>query len=105
MARSAHQMFREIISRDSHQLELFLNPGDLYVWNEFPLLHGRERVLELPRTGTGQSVPEQVIAGKYRKLQLKNFTEHSDEKRLVHMPLHRLHELARRIQSSRGTSN
>ena len=105
MARLAHQKLQEIITRDTHQLKLVPNPGDLYIWNNFTLLHGRERVLEVPRTGTGQTVPEQVIADKYRELQVKGLVKHIDEKWLVHLPLTQLCELAKLVRSSPGMSN
>ena len=84
-ARAAHQKLQEIMRRDSHQLKVLLKPGDLYIWNNFTILHGRERVLKVPRTGVGQTVPEQVVADRYRALKM--------EKWLVHVPTPQLHQL------------
>ena len=53
IARLAHQKFEEVMRRDTHQLKVCLQPGDLYIWNNFTILHGRERVLKVPRTGVG----------------------------------------------------
>ena len=65
--------------RDTHQLKLVLNAGDLYICENFRLLHGRDRVLEVPRTGVGQIVPEQVVHGHYRVLQIDSLKQHIDE--------------------------
>lgn len=67
-ARLAHGRFQEIVRRDTHQLKILFKPGDLYVWDNFRLLHGREKVLRNPRTGVGQTVPEQVVHDRYRAL-------------------------------------
>ena len=94
-ARLAHQRFQEIMRRGTHQLKLVLGPGDLYIWDNFRLLHGRERVLEVPRTGVGQTVPEQVAHDRYRALHVDLLKQHVDEGWLVHMPMPQLHEMAR----------
>lgn len=99
MARLAHQKLEEIMRRDTHQLKLVLNPGDLYIWNNFTLLHGRERVIEVPRTGVGQTVPEQAIADRYRELQVKQLTTYVDEKWLIHMPIPQLREMRKLVQN------
>lgn len=96
-ARLAHVRFQEVMRRDAHQLTLVLEPGDLYVWDNFRLLHGRERVLEVPRTGVGQTVPEQVVSDRYRALQMDALKGHVDEAWLIHMPMPELCEMARVI--------
>lgn len=43
-ARLTHIKFEEIMRRETHQLKSILNPGDLYVWDNFRLLYSREEV-------------------------------------------------------------
>lgn len=93
-ARLAHQKFQEIIRRDTHQLKMILKPGDLYIWDNFRLLHGRENVLEVPRTGVGQTVPEHVVHDRYRALSTGRLKGLVDGEWLVHMPMPQLREMA-----------
>ena len=72
-------------------------PGDLYIWDNFRVLHGRERVLGLPRTSVGQTVPEQVVADRYRVLKMAKLKDFIDERWLVHTPLQQLHEMVRLV--------
>lgn len=97
-ARLAHQRFQEIMRRETHQLKLVLKAGDLYIWDNFRLLHGRERVLEVPRTGVGQTVPEQVVHDRYRALHMDVLKQHVDEGWLVHMPMPQLRQMVRLIR-------
>ena len=97
-ARLAHRKFQEILCRDTHQLKRVLNPGDLYVWDNFRLLHGRERVLEVPRTGVGQTVPEQIVHDRHRALHVNKLKEHIDERWLVHMPMPQLRKMLGLVQ-------
>lgn len=92
-ARLAHQRFQEILRRDTHQLKLVLKPGDLYIWDNFRLMHGREKTMETPRTGVGQTVPEQVVHDRYRSLCTKRLDGRIDGEWLVHMPMPQLREL------------
>lgn len=96
-ARLAHQRFQEVMRRDAHQLKLVLKQGDLYIWNNFRLLHGRERVLQVPRTGVGQTVPEQVVHDRYRALCTEVLKGYVDEGWLVHMPMPQLREMGRLV--------
>lgn len=91
--RAAYQKFQEIIRRPTHQLKQELKPGDLYVWDNFRLLHGREKVLETPRTGVGQTVPEQVVHDRYRSLCVRALREWFAEEWLVHVPMRQLREM------------
>ncbi len=100
-ARLAHQALHEIMQRDSHLFRVRLRPGDLYIWNNFTILHGRERVLETPRTGVGQTVPEQVVADRYRAVKMDRLKAFVDEDWLVHMPptlLYQMGELVKEAQ-------
>ncbi len=99
MARLAHQKLEEIMRRDSHQLKLVLDPSHLYIWNNFTLLHGRERVIEVLWTGVGQTVPEQVIADKYREPQVKVLSTCVDEQWLIHMPTFQLRKIPNLLQN------
>lgn len=92
-SRQAHQKLQEIMRRDTHQLKVCLKPGDLYLWNNFTILHGRERVLKVPRTGVGQTCPEQVVADRYRALKMRQLAQYVEEKWLVHVPTSQLHDL------------
>ena len=94
-ARLAHHKFQEIIRRDTHQLKLILKPGDLYIWDNFRLLHGREKVLEVPRTGVGQTVPEQVVHDRYRALSIGMLKGLVGEEWLIHLPMPQLREMVR----------
>ena len=91
--RLAHQKLQEIMRRETHQLKVILKPGDLYVWDNFRLLHGREKVMDVPRTGVGQTVPEHVVHDRYRALCTKMLKGVINEDWLVHMPMPQLREL------------
>lgn len=97
-ARLAHQRFQEIMRRDAHQLKLVFKAGDLYIWDNFRLLHGRERVLEVPRTGVGQTVPEQVVHDRYRALHMDVLKQYVEEGWLIHMPMPQLRQMLRLIR-------
>ena len=97
-ARAAHGKLHEIMRRDSHLLTVHLRPGDLYLWNNFTVLHGRERVLQIPRTGVGQTVPEQVVADRYRDLKVAALAEHLPEDWLVHMPPALLYQMREMVK-------
>ena len=99
-ARIAHQKLQEIMQRSSHLLKIRLRPGDLYIWNNFTILHGRERVLETPRTGVGQTVPEQVVADRYRAIKTEALKEHIEEDWLVHMPPSLLYQMGELIKEA-----
>lgn len=92
-ARAAYQKFQSILRRPTHQLKIQLKPGDLYVWDNFRLLHGREKVLETPRTGVGQTVPEQVVQDRYRSLCVERLRKFIGGEWLVHMPIDQLREM------------
>ena len=81
--------------RDTHQLKLVFKPWDLYVWDHLRLLRGREKVLKTPRTGVGQTVPEQVVHDRYRALAVSLVKGEVGEKWLVHMPMTQLKVLVR----------
>ena len=97
-ARLAHQKFQEIIQRDTHKLKMILRPGDLYIWDNFRLLLGRESVLEVPRTGVGQTVPEHVVHDRYRALSTGRLKELVDGEWLVHMPMPQLREMVQVVE-------
>ena len=100
-ARTAYQRFQEILRRPTHQLKIELKPGDLYIWDNFRLLHGRERVFETPRTGVGQTVPEQVVHDRYRSLCVEVLREWVEEKWLVHMPMAQLRDMVALFKGQR----
>ena len=92
-ARLAHQKLQEILRRETHQLKIILKPGDLYIWDNFRLLHGREKVMDVPRTGVGQTVPENIVHDRYRALCTKMLKGVIKEDWLVHMPMPQLRKL------------
>lgn len=94
-ARLAHVKMQEIMCRNSHQYKIPFEPGDLYIWNNFHMLHGRERTVAEPRTGIGQSVTEQVVTDRYRELLWERAKKVLDDKWLVHMPARQLEEVVR----------
>ena len=98
-ARQAYRKFQDILRRPSHQLTFVFKPGDLFVWNNFHLLHGRERVIEEagPRTSVGQTVPEQVVSEKYRSLRIKELKKVVNEDWLVHVPTVKLFDVAKML--------
>jgi trimethyllysine dioxygenase len=100
-ARVAYQTFQEIMRRDSHLLRFLFKPGDLYIWDNFRVLHGRERVVNLPRTAVGQTVPEQLVADRYRVLKMAKLKNYIDDKWLVHTPMQQLHELVELVDATR----
>ncbi|MCJ1399377.1 hypothetical protein MMC11_002579 [Xylographa trunciseda] len=101
-ARRAHQKFQEVMRRETHQLKVVLNPGDLYLWDNFRILHGRERVLEVPRTGIGQTVPEQVVADQYRAFNIRRLRQHLDEQWLVHLATSQLRDLVQLFENGQN---
>ena len=100
-ARLAQQRFREIMRRPTHQLALKLKPGDMSIWNSFKVLHGREKVLTAPRTGVGQTVPEQVGHDRYRALCIGMLGGLVDEQWLVRLPMPQLREMVKLVQDER----
>jgi len=96
-ARVAYRTFQEIMCRDSHLFKFSFKPGDLYIWDNFRVLHGRERVVGLPRTAVGQTVPEQVVADRYRLLKMAKLKDFIDEKWLIHTPLQQLHDMVKLV--------
>lgn len=92
-ARTSYRKYQEIMRRDSHLHKFVFKPGDLYIWDNFRVLHGRERVMELPRTAVGQTVPEQVVADRYRAIKMKKLEGVIDENWLVHTPVEQLCEM------------
>lgn len=92
-ARRAHQAFQEVMRRDTHMLRVLLRPGDLYLWDNFRILHGRERLLEVPRTAVGQTVIEQVVNDEYRRLCADRLRGCIGEDWLVQTPNEQLEEL------------
>ena len=98
-SRVAYQTFQEIMRRDTHLLRTLFKPGDLYIWDNFRILHGRERVLKTPRTAVGQTVPEQIVVDAYRVLKMKRLKGFIDEKWLVHVPLEQLDEMVKLVEA------
>src|SRR6266480_1300935 len=89
----AHRKFQDIMSRQTHELKVRFKPGDMYLFDNFKVLHGRAKVLEVPRTSTGQSVPEQVVMDGWREVLTAKLLRVLEERWLIHVPLAQLYEL------------
>lgn len=98
-ARAAHKKFQEILRRDTHQLKVHFKPGDMYIWDNFRVLHGRECVLSGPRTSVGQTVPEQVVMDKYRDLKMEEISGYIPKNWLVHTPQQQLNGMAKLVKN------
>jgi len=99
-ARRAHCKFQEIMRRDSHLVKFRLNPGDMYVWDNFRLLHGREQIFSTPRLAVGQTVVEQVVNDNYRVKQMNFLSQFIDHHWLVQTPTWQLDNLAKLIKEA-----
>lgn len=97
-ARLAQQKFLEIMRRPSHQLKVHIGPGDYFIWDNYRVLHGREKVFSNPRTGVGQTVTEQVVHDKYRSICIKKLRGLIDEQWLVHLPMAQLRQMLQLFQ-------
>ena len=98
-ARLAHLKMQEIMRRDTHQLKMKLKPGDLYLWDNFRLLHGREMVLETPRTGVGQTVSEHIVHDRYRALSAGMLKGVMGEEWLCSLPMQQLRDMLSLVQN------
>ena len=78
--------------RPSIKLEVLMKPGDLYLWNNFRVLHGRQNVIETPRTTVGQTVSEEVVMNRYREIKIKNIKT-LDDSWLAHTPTDVLNDI------------
>jgi len=96
-AREAHCKFQEIMRRNTHMVRTLFRSGDLYLWNNFRLLHGREATLESPRLAIGQTVTEQVVSDEYRRVMMRRLGKHVGQHWLVQTPLVHMMELERAI--------
>lgn len=76
--RMAVQKFQSIMLRPEIKMELPLEAGDLYLWNNFRLLHGRQCILQTPRTSIGQTVTEDAVMSKARELKINRITSLSN---------------------------
>jgi trimethyllysine dioxygenase len=94
-ANLAYRTFQEILRRPTHQLRVEFKPGDMYIWDNFRILHGREKVLTTPRTSVGQTVPEQVVIDKHRELKVNKLKNVIHEKWLIHLPPSQLDHMDR----------
>jgi trimethyllysine dioxygenase len=99
-ARRAHCKFQEIIRRGSHQLTVNLCPGDMYVWDNFRLLHGRERILSTPRLAVGQTVIEQVVNDNYRAKQMSFLGNYIGEHWIAQTPTWQLDNLVTLVKEA-----
>jgi trimethyllysine dioxygenase len=101
-SRTAHRKFQEIMRRDSHMLKIELRPGDLYVWDNFRILHGREKIFDVPRTAVGQTVIEQVVSDQYRAVKMEWLRQYIGEHWLVQTPTGELDRLVGLFKEEMG---
>ena len=92
-ARASHHKFQDIMTRDTHLLKLMVKPGDMYLWDNYRILHGRESILEVPRTAVGQTVPEDVVMNRYREILLGRLRGKLSDDWLTHTPTMLLREM------------
>jgi len=104
-ARRAHCKFQEIQRRDSHQLKIKFNPGDMYIWDNFRLLHGREKIFSTPRLAVGQTVIEQVVNDHYRVAKMRILTQYIGEHWLVQTPTSQLQNLVKLVKKATEEPN
>jgi len=71
----------------------------MYLFDNFKLFHGRERVLTVPRTCVGQGVPEQAVVDTWREMLTRRLIKILGEKWLIHVPLAQLYELDKIVDS------
>ncbi len=76
---AALQKFQSIMLRPEIKLEVTMNPGDMYIWNNFRILHGRQSVLATPRTSVGQTVPEEVVMDTLRNIKIAKIKTLNDD--------------------------
>jgi alpha-ketoglutarate-dependent taurine dioxygenase len=101
-ALAAHRAFQAISDRPAFQTKLPLRPGDMYLFDNHRVLHGRDCVVREPRTCVGQSVTEQVVLDGWRDLLVGRLLRAGaggvmvmPERWLVHVPLMQLYEMDR----------
>lgn len=73
-AFTASQKLQQIMMRPDIQIKLEMKPGDLYIWNNFRILHGRQSVFSEIRTIVGQTVPEEVVMNRTRENKIAQIT-------------------------------
>jgi len=74
-------------------------PGNMYLFDNRRVLHGRASVLEVPRTSVGQSVPEQTEVDEWREMLTSRLTRVLEEKWLIQVPLAQLYELDKLVEA------
>jgi len=98
-ALRAHRKFQEISSRDTHQLKVKFKPGDMYLWDNHKVLHGRDKVLKTPRTAVGQTSSEQAVVDRWREILIRRLLGVLEERWLVQVPLQQLRELDKMVDA------
>lgn len=99
-ARNAVRKFQQISRRESHELRVHFQPGDMYIWDNHRLLHGREQVLSEPRTSVSLTVPEQAVLDSWRAMKIERLKEGGiEEKWLLHVPQRQLGELVQMLDT------
>ncbi|KAI9792952.1 MAG: hypothetical protein M1816_001274 [Peltula sp. TS41687] len=101
-ARKAHCKFQEIMQRDSHMLRLEFRPGDLYLWDNFRILHGRQKIFNVPRLAIGQTVIEQTVSDEYRAVKTDWLKDFLDEHWLVQTPTALLNDMVELVSEEMG---
>ena len=84
-ARAADQHFQQILMDPNSIYRYEFKAGQMFVWNNFRILHGRQKIVEFPRTVIGQTVPEDIVQNRFREIQLSKI-QTIPEPWLVHLP-------------------
>ena len=84
--------------RDSHQLKVLLEPGDLYLWDNFSILHGQEKIFNTSRMAIGQTVIEQVVSDNYTAVKMDWLRDHIGEHWLIQTPTDQMNNLVELVK-------
>lgn len=84
-AAEATRDFYALMSQAEFTLELEVRPGDVFLWNNARLTHGRKAVSTPIRTITGQTVPTSAVNQRWHEHQLAKIAS-LDESWLAHLP-------------------
>ena len=72
--------------------------GDLYIWDNFRLLHRQERVLRGAEDVTDRLSRSRFVQDRYRILLVGALKGYVDEAWLVHMPIMQLKEMLKLVK-------
>ncbi|ESZ96612.1 hypothetical protein SBOR_2979 [Sclerotinia borealis F-4128] len=93
-ARAAYRKFQSIGRRNSHALKIVMKPGEVCLWDNFRVLHGREYGVMNAGICDEEMVGEQEVLDVWRGTMTRRLMEMGmEEKWLVHVPEKLLREM------------